>query len=365
MEFLYEQYAGFDRNSFEHGLLLVLSDSVVALLALAVAFALLALWLRFQHDRHERVWRGLHKLWDEDILNILSGDMHPNDFRKLIKPEHELNFVRFLAPYGWRLRGSDLDVLKILVQHYMPHVARQLQHKDPGVRAWAVNVISLFGMPDYEFEIFKAVEDKAAVVVMFAASTLLAQKRVHYITPVLDHVQRFDRWNINALASLLSAMGPEAVPILEKIYLNPHRDRRTRIVAALALANFGDYAVADAAAAQLASVQAFGAQDLDFTVATLKLLGKVGQPHHRQAVKDLCAAPSEVLRINAMRTLRAICTQEDRDFLVGALDDESPWVARQAIGALKDLGAIEVLEQLVCEEHPRALLARQALGEQY
>ncbi len=358
MENFYQQL-GFDSSSFEHALLLLLSDSVVWLLILALAFAAIALGLRVQHNRHESMWRGLHKLWDEDILNVLSGDMHPNDFRKLIKPEHELNFVRFLAPYGWRLRGSDLAILKTLVQHYMPHVAKQLQHKDPGVRAWAVNVISLFGMPEYEFEIFKAIEDEAAVVVMFAASTLLAQKRVHYITPVLDHVSRFDRWNINALASLLSAMGPEAVPILENIYLNPNRDKRTRVIAALALANFGDYAVAAAAAAQLPTTI-----DIDLTVATLKLLGRVGQPEHRNAVKDLCVAPSEVLRINAMRTLRAICTQEDREFLLRALDDESPWVARQAVGALKDLGAIDALEQMVKSEHPRALLARQVLGGQ-
>lgn len=358
MENLLEQL-GFDGTTYEQGMLLLLSDSVLSLLALTFAFALIALGLRVQHNRHERMWRGLHKLWDEDILNVLSGDMSPNEFRKLIKPEHELNFVRFIAPYGWRLRGSDLGVLKTLVQHYMPHVAQQLKHKDPGVRAWAVNVIGLFGMPEYEFEIFKSIEDEAAVVVMFAASTLLSQKRVHYITPILDHVQRFDRWNINALASLLSAMGPEAVPILEKIYLNPNRERRTRVVAALALANFGDYAVADAAAAQLPTMT-----DIDLTVATLKLLGKVGQAGHRQMVKDLCVSPSEVLRINAMRTLRAICVQEDRDFLRAALDDPNPWVARQAIGALKDLGAVDVLEQVIQDEHPRALLARQVLAEQ-
>jgi HEAT repeat protein len=359
VENFYEQL-GFDGTAFEQGLLLVLSDSVLSLLVLTLAFALIALGLRMQHNRYERMWRGLHTLWDEDILNVLSGDMSPNEFRKLIKPEHELNFVRFVAPYGWRLRGSDLAVLKTLVQHYMPHVAKRLHHKDPGVRAWAVNVISLFGMPDYEFEIFKAIEDESAVVVMFAASTLLAQKRVHYITPVLDHVQRFDRWNINALASLLSSMGPEAIPILEKIYLNPNREMRTRVVAALALANFGDYAVADAAAAQLPAMN-----DMDLTVATLKLLGKVGSPDHRQVIKDICVAPSEVLRINAMRTLRAICTQEDREFLLGALDDPSPWVARQAVGALKDLGAVDVLEQVVRDEHPRAMLARQVLGVQH
>jgi HEAT repeat protein len=360
VKYFYQQYLAFDTSSFEHLLLLVLSDSVLLLLLLTACFGLLALGLRLQHNRYERLWRGLHTLWDQDILNVLSGDMSANEFCKRIKPEQELNFVRYLAPYGWRLRGSDLGILKALAQHYMPHVARQLQHKEPGVRAWAVNVIGLFGMPDYEFDVFKALEDKSSVVVMFAASTLLAQKRVQYITPVLDHVQRFDKWNINALASLLSGMGPEAVPVLEKIYLNPQRDTRTRVVAALALGSFADYAVADAAAAQLATTG-----DMDLTVATLRLLSQVGQAHHCPAVKALCASSSEVLRINAMRTLRALCTQDDRDFLLRALDDPSPWVARQAVGALKDLGALDLLQKLVQDGHPRATLARQILAGQH
>ncbi len=357
MEYFYQKYMAFDGASFEQRLLLVLSDSVLVLLLLTFAFGMLALGLRLQHNRYERMWSGLYQLWEVDILDVLSGDMSPVEFRKLIKPEHELNFVRFLAPYGWRLRGSDLSTLKALAQHYMPHVARQLQHKDPGVRAWAVNVINLFGMPDYEFEIFKSLEDKASVVVMFAASTLLAQKRVHYIMPVMDHMQRFDKWNVNAMASLISGMGQDAVPVLESIYLNPNRDTRTRVVAALALANFGDYAIADAAAALLSSTR-----DTDFVVATLRLLSKVGLEHHRAAVKDLSVMPSEVLRINAMRTLRALCTQEDREFLLEAMNDESPWVARQAVAALKDLGAVDLLEKLVAEGHPRSTLARQVLA---
>lgn len=359
MENFFLQYRNFDSASFEYRLLFVMSNSVILLLVLTALFGFLALGLRWQHNRHDRMWRGLHELWDTDILNVLSGDMSAAEFRKLIKPEHELNFVRFLAPYGWRLRGSDLDVLKGLAQHYMPHVARQLRHKDPGVRAWAVNVISLFGMPEYEFEVFKALEDEAAVVVMFAASTLLAQKRTHYITPVLDHVQRFDKWNTKALASLLSAMGPDAVPVLKNIYLNPNRDKRARIIAALALANFADYTVADAAAAQLATTQ-----DTDLLAATLKLLGQVGQSHHRAAVKDLCVAPQEVLRVNAMHTYRALCTQEDREFLRAALDDPSPWVARHAVAALRELGASDVLQGVADANHPRAALALQALAGQ-
>ncbi|HEY0963768.1 MAG TPA: HEAT repeat domain-containing protein [Pseudomonadales bacterium] len=358
MEYFFEQYAGFAPDTFEHRLLLMLSDSVVALLLLTLIFALLALWMRWQHDRHDRRWRGLHALWDSDILNVLSGDMPPAEFHRRIAPQQELDFIRFLAPYGWRLRGSDLDTLKQLALDYMPHVARQLQHNEPGVRAWAVNVISLFGMPKYERDIVAALDDESAVVVMFAASTLLAQRRVHYVAPVLDQMQRFDKWNVNSAASLLAAMGPDAIPVLERIYLDPQRTTRPRVVAALALANFSDYAVADAAAALLP-----GCDDVELAVATLRLLSKVGQPHHAPYLKKLCESPVEALRIHALRTLRALCTREDRAFLRHMLDDPSPWVARQAIRALDAVGATDLLEDIVRSGHPRALLARQALGE--
>ncbi|MDY6983075.1 MAG: HEAT repeat domain-containing protein [Pseudomonadota bacterium] len=358
MEYFFEQYAGFAPESFEHRLLVLLSDSVVALLLLALGFALLALWMRWQHDRHERRWRDLHSLWDGDVLDVLSGEIPPAEFRKRIAPEQELDFVRFLAPYGWRLRGSDLDTLKQLALAYMPHVVKQLKHKEPGVRAWAVNVIGLFGMPQYERSIVATLDDESAVVVMFAASTLLAQRRVHYIAPVLEQMQRFDRWNVNSAASLLANMGRDAIPVLESIYLDPQRATRPRVVAALALANFTDYAVADAAAALLP-----GCDDVELTVATLRLLSKVGQLHHRPYLKKLCESPVEALRIHALRTLRAVCTREDSEFLLKMLDDPSAWVARQAIQALDAVGAKDLLEELVNSGHPRALLARQMLGE--
>lgn len=360
MKALYQQYLAFDESSFEHWLLLILSDSVIVLSLLTLLFGLLALGLRLRYNRHERLWRELHGLWDKDILNVLSGDMTTVEFCKLIKPDQELNFVRYLAPYGWRLRGSDLGILKALARHYMPHVARQLQHKDAGVRIWAVNVISLFGMPEYEHEIFAALDDKSSAVAMFAANTLLEQKRVQYIMPVLDHFHRFDKWNVKTLAGLLFSIGRDAVPVLEQIYLDPGRATRTRVVAATALGNFTDYAIADAAAAQLAA-----SADIDLTVATLRLLNDVGQLHHRPAVAPLCASPLEVIRINAMRTMRVLCIKEDRDLFVHALDDPSPWVARQAAWALKELGETALLEQLVQDKHPRAMLARQVLAEQH
>lgn len=360
MKKLYQQYLAFEGNSFEHWLLLTVSSGVVVLLVLAFCLALLALGLRFRYNRHERLWHDLDKLWGKDILNVLSGDMTPVTFMKRVKPSQELNFVRFLAPYGWRLRGSDLGVLKALALHYMPHVARQLQHKEAGVRIWAVNVISLFGMPEYEHDIFKMLDDKSPAVAMFAANALLAQKRVHYINPVLSHFHRFDKWNMQTLAGLLYSMGREAIPALKQIYLDPGHVTRTRVVAATALMHFADYTVADAAAALLTSNA-----NPELVIGTLRLLREVGQIQHRATVLPLCSASDEVIRINAMHTLRALCIQEDRSLFLHALDDPSPWVARQAAWALKELGDFASLEKMILDGHPRAMLARQVLAEQH
>ena len=171
-------------------------------------------------------------------------------------------------------------------------------------------------------------------------------------------MQRFDKWNVNSAASLLANMGRDAIPVLESIYLDPQRATRPRVVAALALANFTDYAVADAAAALLPECD-----DIELAVATLRLLSKVGQVHHRPYLKTLCESPVEALRIHALRTLRAVCTHEDSAFLLKMLDDPSTWVARQAIMALDAVGAKDLLEDIAGSGHPRALLARQALGE--
>ncbi len=358
MKALYQQYLAFDENSLEHWLLLVLSQSVLVSLALTLCCALLALGLRIRHHRHERLWRGLHLLWDKDMLDVLSGDMSQIEFSKKIQPDQELNFIRFLAPYGWQLRGSDLGILQTLARHYMQPVVRQLRHKDAGVRVWAINVIGLFGMPEHEHGIFTALQDKASAVAMSAANTLLTQKRVAYIQPVLEHFYRFDKWNVRTLAGQLSGMGPEAIPVLEQIYLDDKRSTRTRIVAAEVLSNFADYAVADRAAALLSATV-----DLELAVATLRLLREVGPEKHRAALYPLCQAPSEVLRVNALRTLRALGLRADHDLFLHALDDSSPWVARQAAWALKELGNTATLERLVREDHPRAVLARQVLAE--
>lgn len=357
MSSLYAQFLTYDPASLEYRLLVTLCLGVVVLFGLSLLFVLITMLLRLQNVRQELRWAKLQQLWSNDLLDVLSGDRSPEDFRRLVAPRHGLDFVRFLAPYAYRLRGSDLGILSQLALHYLPHVAKLLKHREAGVRVWAVNILSLFGMPSYEDRMLEALQDESPMVSMFAANTLLRLKRLQYVEPVMNHFHRFDKWNLNSMATLLSGIGEQAIPVLRQIYQDETRPSRTRVVASEVLNLFSDYGVADAAAALLTA----GA-DQDLVIATLRLLGRVGQSHHREIVRRFCNAPVEAIRVNAMRALRQLCTTEDRPLLVAALDDSSPWVAREAARALKLLGDTDTLERLVREQHPRAMLARQVLA---
>ena len=230
-----EHFGAFNPALEQHWVLLGVTDAILLLTLMTLVFALMALYLRLQHNRRDRYWQALNRKWDADILNVLSGDRPMADFRQLVEDGQELDFIRFLAPFAYRLRGSDLDVLSQLAEPHLGHVERQLKHKSPGVRIWAINILGLFGMPAREDSIAAMLTDASPAVAMFAASTLLSHQRIDFLLKVIDQIHRFNKWNIHALADLLVRSGPKAVSIMTNVYLDTRRPVRTRVVVAEAL----------------------------------------------------------------------------------------------------------------------------------
>jgi HEAT repeat protein len=321
-------------------------------------FSLLVLLLRLKNTRHDRHWRKLHALWDKEILHVLSGDQEPWHFRTRVSPGQELNCVRFLIPYAHRLRGSDLDILSAIAQPYLPKVARALRHEDAGVRIWAINAMDLFGMPQYEEAVTRALNDQEVAVSVAAASCLLGQKRVHLISGVMQQFPRYGNWNLHALTTLLTRVGPAALAVIEPVYLDANADMRARIAAAEVMMNLNHFGVADAAAGLLATEKHEA-----MIVATLQLLGSVGQARHAPAVREFCTHANENLRIHAIRCLRSLGSEEDIALFRNALADPNPWVALQAAHALQELGATDILVALQDSGEERAVLASQVLAE--
>ncbi|HTQ99508.1 MAG TPA: HEAT repeat domain-containing protein, partial [Candidatus Acidoferrum sp.] len=332
--------------------------AIVVLTLMTIVFALLAIHLRFQHNRRDRGWQALRTRWDADILDVLSGDRGIDEFRRQVLPAQELDFIRFLAPYAYRLRGSDLDILAQLARHYLAHVEPMLAHRSPGVRIWAVNVLGLFGMPEKETVIASMLSDESPAVAMFAAGTLLSHQRTEFIDRIFDEFHRFHKWNTNALANLLVRAGPKAISSLERVYLDEKRPARTRVIAAEALGRCNAYSALNAALLVLGNEN-----DVDILVATLHLLAHISQGRHIDAIRRICNSPNDVLRITAVRTLRTLGAHADLPAFRKAFTDVNPWVARHAALALRELGDNATLQTAADDEaNPRCMMARQILA---
>lgn len=354
----FERYGAFDPAQPGHWLLLVLIDSILVLTLFTALFGLMAMLLRLQYNQHQRKWQRLHQKWDRDLLDVLSGETSAEDFRMLVEKGQELDFVRFLAPYGYRLRGGDLERLGELARRYLPFVVERLQHNSPGVRLWAINVLDLFGMPAHEEAVARSLSDKSPAVAMFAATTLLSHQCIHHIERIIDQLPRFEKWNINALANLLVRAGPGVQPLLQDVYLDRQRPVRTRVIAAEALGRGNAYQALNAALLTLGSED-----NQDILVATLHLLACISQGREIEAVRALCRSSNNVLRINAMNTMRQLAVPADLPLFRQALEDSSPWVARHAALALRDLGDTETLRSVADNaKHPRAAVARYVLA---
>ena len=343
----------------QHWVLLGVAEFILLLTLMTIAFALVTIYLRLQYNRRDRYSQALHRKWDKDILDVLSGDQNLADFRMLVESGQELDFIRFLAPFAYRLRGSDLDVLSELAQQYLGHVEQQLQHKRPGVRIWAINILGLFGMPARENSIAALLTDATPAVAMFAASTLLSHQRVQFVVKILEQMHRFNKWNIQALADLLVRTGPKAIPLMKNVYLDIRQPARTRVVVAEALTRCNAFSALDSALMVLGSET-----NRDVLVATLHLLGHISQGHPIKSIRMLCSSSDEILKITALRTLRQLAVQSDVPVFRAALTDANTWMVRQAAMALRDLGDLATLQAIASQSsHPRCMLARQILAE--
>ncbi len=354
-----EHYGAFNPALPQHWVLLGVTESILLLTLMTIAFAFMAIYLRLVHNRRERYWQALHSKWDKDILNVLSGDRSIADFLMLVESGQELDFIRFLAPFAYRLRGSDLDILAQLAQPHLAHVEQQLKHKSPGVRIWAINIFGLFGMPAQEDSIAAMLTDHSPAVAMFAASTLLSHQRTGFVMPIIGQMHRFNKWNIHALADLLVRSGPKAIPMMQNVYLDIRQEPRTRVVVAEALARCNAFSSLNAALLVLGSET-----NRDVLVATMHLIAHISQGRHIESIRLLCNSTDEVLKITALRTLRALAVPADVPVFRKALEDTNTWVVRQAATALRDLGDLGTLQAIAAQiAHPRCMLARQILAE--
>lgn len=338
--------------------LLVLVVTIAALVALAMAFAAYAVWVRLRTDARERRWRRLRATWEPQVLAHLTANGGGGVAPPSVAPEDRLFFVRFLLEYHRRMTGQEADALRALALPYLGPVARRAAGHRPEQRARAIQTLGALGLPEHAAEVIAALEDPSPLVAMVAARALCTRRHPEYGAAVLRRVERFRGWSRGFLASMLAGVGTEMAPHLRKVLGDDDEAPQARAVAAEALRRLADLASGDVAARV-----AGAAADVGLAAASLRLLAVVGKPEHLGVVRTLTASGDPTVRAAAMSVLGTLGSAGDHPRLVGGMGDPSPWVAIQAARSLVRTGGGDLLVDLRDSDHPRAALAAQVLLE--
>ncbi len=339
--------------------LLVLIGTVVALLVLAVVFALYTLALRIDNDLKERRWKRLESRWEEPLLLALADPEAIGALHEMVEPRFRLHFVRFVLDYARRVRGEERSVLRKLAEPYLGPIAERVWSKHQEIRTRAVQTLGTLGLPRYAGEVVTALDDPSPLVAMVAARALTSEEHPEHAPAVLRRLRRFETWSRSFLASMLSAMGSEGVPALRDTLADQEEPDWVRAVAAEALTTLKDFGCGDLAA-QVVEVE----DEPELLAAALRLLAVVGRPEHAPGVRQRCASPDATIRSVALRALGTLGEEEDRVRLLGAMADPSPWVAIHAAEGLWEAGGASLLHDLADSDHPRSELARQILTQE-
>ncbi|UCD37265.1 MAG: HEAT repeat domain-containing protein [Fidelibacterota bacterium] len=337
---------------------LVLAITIAVSLVLVVLFAIYTIFLRLRNIRKARYWRRLELLWEPAVLNILTGESTYGAVRELVGHHESVFFIDYCQRFAQRLSGEEADIIRRLIEPYLPALAQRVQKGDPPQRARAVRTLSMLGFEQYHEVIEAALDDPSPLVAMIAARALSQRGSPECIAAVMERLHRFGNWSQSYLASMLTTVGPKATPVLRYTLLDPQKDARVRTVAADALRALNDLEAGDPVTAVLTEET-----DRDLTAAILRLLGKVGRPEHLQNVRPLVKSDDFVVRAQALRVLGELGGASELEILKRGLEDESPWTTIQAARGLREAGGENLLRELAARDHPRSELARQVLAE--
>jgi len=352
-----QQEIPFDYGMGER-LLLFLVIGISVLLAFAIGFAISVILLRLKNQRKAVKWNRLERKWDEAILSVLEGDEEYSTFWNLVTPDEELFCINYIMRYARWLIGIERERAVHLAQPYLHRIVPRSNSRDAQRRARAIQTLGELGLATHSDIVTRALDDQSPLVAMVAARALARKEHPQFLRPVLQHLHRFTTWSPNFLASLLSAVGPEAAPDLREVLRDSSRQPDVRAVVTTALGYIYDYDAADIAA-EVLEVE----RDKELITACLRLMGRVGREDHLPLVRCFIEAQDFAVRAAAASALGSLGREEDLARLRNACDDDSRWVALHAARALRDAGDVESLQALAASGQPRATLALQVLSE--
>ena len=282
------------------------------------------------------------------------AEVHP-----LVPSKYRLHFVNFVLQYARRVRGAERQTLRLLAEPYLGPLAGRTRSRLSEIRTRAVQTLGTLGLPRYSAEVISALDDPSPLVAMVAARALAQEEFSEHAGSLLGRLSRFEQWSRRFLASMVSAIGQHAAPVLRALLADEDELPWVRSVAADALTMLTDLESGDEAARIVATED-----DRELLAAALRLLTTVGGPEHADFVRDRCASPDYVIRAHALQALGNLSGDEADVFrLIRSMADPSPWVAIHAARGIRAAGGTQVLTDFAESDDPRAMLAGQVLSE--
>lgn len=333
---------------------------VVTLFVLAVLFAMAVVVLRAAHVRARRRMKALAEEWNACLLDCVGGVVPPEAFHTQVHHGEELEALAFLLQFARRLRGDEARVLAQVAAPYIEHARHALRSRSPEERAFAVQALAAFGMQTQADAVLAALDDSSPYVAMTAAQALGRPEHAPHASLVMHRLWRFSHWSSDHLSAMLAKIGGAAAAPAREILRDPAQPSHARAVAADVLRRLNDVTSSDVAADLLREGSHL---EPELAAALLRLLAQVGRGEHIAVVRTTATAPNGMVRAQSMRTITALGGSAETPLLRHALLDESQWVAQEAARGLVRFGRADVLEALITDARPVALIARQALAE--
>lgn len=346
-----------DAQTFwEAPLLWALSAYIVLLLVVALVLVGFTLRLRQQNEEKAQLWQSLEARWEPLLMAVIAQQAWPDALHAAVKPHETFYFVDFLMRYAEKLTGTAYDTLCQLAEPYLGGIAQRAHQGDTEQRARAILTLNALSPQAYQQVIVQGLDDPAPLVVMLTATALAEQHQAAYLSPILEKIARFDTWSQNYLINLMVQLGRETPERLRDEVHNPQHPAWVRVVLLKALSELHDWQALPLAEQILAQEP-----DRDLQAAALYLLGRLGHAEHAERVRQKVRSHDFVIRLHAVKALERLATSEDETLLCELVEDDSLWIARHAMEALKQARLFEVLYTLAHADHPRHLLAQQVL----
>ena len=291
---------------------------------------------------------------ERSVLAMLGGAL----------PKHDREAMEgVLLDYAQRVRGIELERIQRAAEElgYVDRYLDRLEHGRWWARAEAAEKLGTVGAERALPALVAALEDEVPEVRLRAAGALGRLGGRASVAPLVDAMDRPDRWSSIRIGDILAEMGHDVqLELLERFGgLTPAgKVAALDILARLRPINISDWLV-----------ERLDEADPDVRARACHALGAIGDRHASTTLRVALSDEAWPVRAMAAKALGRLASEEAIPELCATMRDREWWPRSNAAAALRAIGprGLEALESMLVDEDAyarhQAVLMLEAAGE--